>query len=113
METTKPFPVALRELVIDNDYVTRTGKPNWAAFAAECHGFHYETVRRAATGRRPPSPALIEECSRVLKLRPEYFLEYRIHLAQREFDPGAVGLERALEQLAAWASLQTGRKPAT
>lgn len=106
METTTPFPVVLRELVIDNDYVTRAGKPNWAAFASELEGFHYETLRRAATGRRPPSPELIEECARALRLRPEHFLEYRVHLAQRDFDPAAVGLERALANLALWGNSQ-------
>lgn len=50
METTKPFPVALRELVIDNDFVTLGGKPNWAAFATEVKGC-------AAPGRHRPAPA--------------------------------------------------------
>lgn len=109
METTKPFPAALRELVMENDYVTRTGKPNWAAFAAGLRGFHYETLRRAATGRRAPSPRLLEECAHGLGVRPEYFLEYRIYLAQREFDPAAVGLERALENLSQWEDVARER----
>lgn len=109
METTKAFPIALRELVIDNDYVTRSGQPNWAAFAAQLEGFHYETLRRVATGRRQPSPKLIEECARALRVRPEYFFEYRVYLAQRDFDPAAVGPERALANLALW---QEGRRSA-
>jgi hypothetical protein len=48
METTEPFPLALRELVLDNDFVTLTGKPNWAALASELEGVHYETLRQAA-----------------------------------------------------------------
>lgn len=104
METTNPFPLALRELLIENDHVTQRGKPNWAAFASELEGFHYETLRRAATGRRAPSLPMIEECARALRLRPEYFLEYRIHLAQRDFDPEAVGIDRALANLALWQS---------
>ena len=107
METTEPFRVALRDLVIENDYVTGGGKPNWALFAAQLVGFHYETLRRVATGRREPSPELIEECARVLRLRPEYFLEYRLYLAQRDFDPQAVGLERALENLSAWENTRS------
>ena len=71
METTEPFPAALRELLIENDYSTQTGKPNWAAFAAELEGFHYETVRRVAAGQRWPSPRLMEECARVLRVLPE------------------------------------------
>ena len=30
METEKPFPLALRELVTESDYVTQAGTPNWA-----------------------------------------------------------------------------------
>jgi hypothetical protein len=109
MDNSKPFQDALRELVVDNDYVTQGGQPNWAAFAAEVKGFHYETLRRAATGRRPPSPQLMEECARTLRVRPEYFIEYRVYLAQRDFDPAAVGLERALEHLATWSQVRSGR----
>lgn len=104
METAKPFPLALRELVIENDYVTQTGRPNWAALAAELDGFHYESIRRVASGRRYPSAKLIEECARVLRVRPDYFVEYRIHLARREFDPREVGFQRARENLELWAS---------
>lgn len=113
METTEPFPLALRELVLDNDFVTLTGKPNWAALASELEGVHYETLRQAATVRRQPTPRLIEECARVLRVRPEYFLEYRIHMARRELDPSAVGLERVLENLAIWAEARAiGASPA-
>jgi hypothetical protein len=104
-QTTKPFPVALRELVVEHDYVTRMGAPNWAAFAAQLDDFHYETVRRVATGRRQPGRRLIEECARALRVRPEYFLEYRVFEAQRDFDPAAVGLETAVRNLEAWARL--------
>lgn len=102
METADPFPLALRELVIENDYVTQTGKPSWAAFAAELEGFHYESIRRVAAGRRYPSMRLIEECARVLRVRPQYFVEYRVHLARREFDLRVVGFERARENLELW-----------
>ena len=108
METAEPFPLALRELVINSDYVTQRGKPNWAALASELDGIHYETLRQAATGRRHAPAGLIEEVARVLRTRPEYFLEYRVYLAQRDFDPAAVGEERALENLALWQHAQGG-----
>jgi hypothetical protein len=111
METTKAFLFVLRELVVDHEFVTRTGRPNWAAFASELEGFHYETVRQVAGGLRNPTPGLMEECARVLRLRPEYFLEYRIHLAQRDFDPAAVGVERAIENLALWRKARSGKAP--
>lgn len=44
----------------------------------------------------------MEECARVLRIRPEYFLEYRVYLAKRDFNPAAVGVTRALENLALW-----------
>jgi len=103
MHTEKPFRLALRELVMDSDYVTQGGTPNWAALAADLDGIHYETLRQAAAGSRRASMRLIEECARALRVHPEYFLEYRVHLAQRDFDPAAVGHEKALENLALWS----------
>lgn len=49
METADTFPLALRELVIDNDYMTQTGKPNWAAFASE-----HEVKLRSSTATVSP-----------------------------------------------------------
>jgi hypothetical protein len=104
-ETTKRFGAALRELLIERDYATRSGNPNWRAFAAELEGIHYETLRKAVAGERRPSRRLLEECARVLRLRPGYFLEYRRYLAQRDFDPDAVGLDDAVRNLEAWATV--------
>jgi len=102
VETTEPFPIALRELVTESDYVTQDGKPNWAALASELEGLQYETLRQAATGRRRATPRLIVECARALRVAPEYFLEYRLHLARCGLDPSVVGHERAVENLARW-----------
>jgi plasmid maintenance system antidote protein VapI len=113
METSDPFRVALRGLVIEQDFATRTGNANWSAFAAQLRGVHYETLRRVVAGQRAVSPRLMEECARVLGIRPEYFLEYRVHLAQRDFDPNAVGLERALRNLQAWARGRPSGEPTT
>jgi hypothetical protein len=106
-ETTESFAVALRELVLEQDYATRNGNPNWSAFSAELDDVHYETLRRAVVGERPPSPLLMEECARVLRVRPEYFLEYRVHLAKRDFDPREVGIDQAVQNLRTWASVRT------
>jgi hypothetical protein len=108
METTKPFALALRELAIEHDYATRSRNPNWSALAARLEGVHYETLRRATTGERPPAPRLMEECARIFGLRPEYFLEYRLYLSRRDFDPAAVGFVRALQNLEAWARVRDG-----
>lgn len=108
-ESTESFAVALRELVLEHDYTTRSGNPNWSAFSAELDHVHYETLRRAVAGERTPSPLLMEECARVLRVRPEYFLEYRVHLAKRDFDPRKVGVDRAVKNLRTWASLRANR----
>lgn len=102
MDTSDPFRIALRDLVVENGYSTRTGNANWSAFAAQLRGVHYETLRRAVAGERIPSPRLIEECARVLGIGPEHFLEYRVYLAQRDFDPNVLGIERVLRNLEAW-----------
>lgn len=112
METTEPFPIALRELIVEHDYATRSGNPNWSAFAGRLHRVHYETLRRVASGKRVPSPALMEECARVLGVPPAYFLEYRVYLAQRDFDPTAVGLERAVRNLKTWACAREAARQA-
>jgi hypothetical protein len=91
--------------LIEQDYATKSGNPNWRAFAAEFDGIHYETLRKAVTAERAPSPRLLEECARVLRIRPEYFAEYRLYRAQRAFDPGAVGFDRAMRNLTVWDSL--------
>jgi hypothetical protein len=101
-ETTDPFGIALRDLLIEHDYATSTGNPNWAAFADGLEGVHYETLRRVIAGKRSPSLKLIEECARLLRLRPTYFLEYRLHLARRDFDPSEVGWAQAVENLQTW-----------
>jgi len=51
----------------------------------------------------------MEECARALRIEPKYFLEYRVHLAQRDFDVRTVGLERAIQNLNAWASARERR----
>lgn len=106
METNSPFGVALRDLLIEYDYVTSTGRPNWSAFAAELQGVHYETLRRSVGGSRPASPRLMEECARVLRIAPDYFLEYQIYRAQRDFDPHEVGHDRVIANLRTWAAAQ-------
>jgi hypothetical protein len=103
--TDDPFPVAMRDLLIEHDYATKSGTPNWSSFAEVARGIHYETLRRAIAGERSPSPKLMEECARALRLRPEYFLEYRLYLAQRSFDPNAVGLEHAARNLELWSRI--------
>lgn len=102
METTQPFAVALRELLLEHDYTTASGVPKWSMLAAQLEGVHYQTLLRAATRKRPPTPKLMEECARVFRIRPEYFAEYRVYVAQRDFDPHVVGLETALQNTSDW-----------
>lgn len=101
--------MALSELLVEHDFATRNGKPKWSAFADQLDGLHYETLRRAVAGERVPSPRLIEECARVLRIRPHHFVEYRLYLARRDFDPQEVGLERATSNLVRWRAREQRR----
>lgn len=75
----RPFGEALRDLLLaDGDiYVSASGKVKWATFAHVLHGVGYEVLRRTARGDREPTLQLMEECARVLQVRPTYFAEYR------------------------------------
>jgi transcriptional regulator with XRE-family HTH domain len=102
--TSKPFSEALRELLLERDYATQTGKPNWTAFAEQLDGIHYETLRKTVAGDRQPTLKLIEHCARALAITPDYFAEYRLALAQRELDIDAVGFQQALRNLQTWTA---------
>ncbi len=75
----KPFGAALEELLLDDGdiYVSQTGNVKWGTFAAVLQDVPRSTLRRCVTGERQPSPALMEECARVLQVSPRYFAEYR------------------------------------
>lgn len=98
----KPFGAALGDLLREGDYTTSTGNVNWHAFARELDGYVYETLRKAVSGERWPSVGLMEECARVLRVRPDYFAEYRIDQARRLYDVREVGFEKALSNLESW-----------
>ena len=74
----QPFGVALTELVreVEDVYVTPRGL-KVATFAEVLDGVSASALRAAVAGAHPPAPALIEECARFLRVRPEYFREYR------------------------------------
>lgn len=101
-ETFRPFGRVLRDELVDRDITTGMGNPNWSAFADKLDGVHYETLRKAVTGERNASPSLMEACAAALNASPEMFVEYRLWLAQREFDPREVGADQALKNLDTW-----------
>jgi hypothetical protein len=77
------------------------GNPDWAGFAQQLAGIHYETLRQAVTGERHPAPKVIEAVSDALSIPPETFIEYRLWRARRAFDPNELSLEEAARNLAA------------
>ena len=74
----QPFGLALTELVreVEDVYVTARGL-KVATFAEVLDGVSPGVLRAAVSGEVAPSPALIEECARFLRVRPDYFREYR------------------------------------
>ncbi len=79
-----PFGQALTALVreVEDDlFVTARGlKIN--TFAEMLDGVSSTTLAAAVAGAAPPSRRLMEECARFLRVRPEYFREYRETLAR-------------------------------
>lgn len=100
------FGALLRDYLIQRDIVTGIGNPNWAAFAEQLPGVHYETLRKAVAGERPPGPGLMEAVAEGLGVEPGVFCEYRLLEAQRAFDPKIVGVEKALDNLETWMDAQ-------
>lgn len=107
MENVKPFGVAVRDLLIEHGFTTAMGNPNWAAFALELPTLHYETLRKAVTGERPPGPKVMEEVAETLGVDPLSFQEYALVQAQRAFDPREVGTDQALANLEAWQAVRS------
>lgn len=102
----RSFGKVLRDLLIEHEITTGMGNPNWSAFAELLPTVHYETLRKAITGERQPTPKVMEEAAAALGVTPELFVEYRVWNAQRQFDPREVGVEEALANLERWAKAQ-------
>jgi hypothetical protein len=98
----RPFGVVLRDLLIEEEITTRLGNPDWAGFARTLPGIHYETLRKAVAAERPVAPKIVEVVARKLGVDPTTFADYRLWQVRTTFDPGSVGIETALENLARW-----------
>jgi hypothetical protein len=96
---TRPFGATLRDLLLENEVTTPMGNPDWAGFAQQLPGIHYETLRKAVTGDRQPAPKVIEAVSDALSIPPATFVEYKLWVARRALDPNEVGLEEAVRNL--------------
>lgn len=96
------FGEVLRDLLIANDYVTAIGNANWMAFSHELADVQYESLRKAVTGERAPSPKIMETVAAQLGVSPDVFWEYKLWSVQRQFDPKEVGEEAAFENLQRW-----------
>jgi hypothetical protein len=72
------FGPALTQLVgeVEDVYVTARGL-KISSFVEVLDGVSAWELRAAVHGDRSPSLRLMEECSRFLRVRPEYFREYR------------------------------------
>lgn len=105
------FGALLRDYLIQRDIVTGIGNPNWSAFAEQLPSVHYETLRKAVAGERPPGPGLMEAVAEGLGVEPTVFYEYRLLEAQRQFDPKAVGVDQALANLETWVDARERKSP--
>ena len=65
-------------------------------------GVNYESLRKAVVGERPPSEKIMTAAAQALDVKPTVFTEYRLHQAQRSFDPHQVGWSGATKALSRW-----------
>ncbi|HMI99552.1 MAG TPA: hypothetical protein VK488_06955 [Gaiellaceae bacterium] len=105
----RPFGVVLRDLLIEREITTKLGNPDWTAFARSLPDVHYETLRKAAAAERPVAPKVVEAVAKELGVEPATFADYRLWEVRKTFDPGSVGIDAALENLARWeGELESG-----
>lgn len=102
----RTFGAIVRDLLIEGGYVTGIGNPNWSGFALELDDIHYETLRKAVTGERPPSAKIMEAVAEKLGIPPGIFPEYQLAQAQRDFDPRSVGEAVAMTNLLLWQAIR-------
>lgn len=110
VESSKRFRDALRDLLVESEYVTQSGNPNLHAFADALPGLHYETLRKVLAGERNVTPRIMEEVAVALRVKPTYFAEYRLHQAQQMFDPRLVGFEEALQNFKRWGETEGAKQ---
>jgi hypothetical protein len=74
-----PFPRALEELFCDDELYTAwsSGRLNLSAIARELDGVGQAALREAYHGKRLPTRRLMEECTRLARVSPDHFHEYR------------------------------------
>ena len=77
-----PFGEALTALVreVEDDLYLAARGLKIRTFAEMLDGVSAAALSAAVAGGQEPSTALLEECARFLRVRPEYFREYRAAL---------------------------------
>jgi hypothetical protein len=100
-----PFGQVLRDQLIERGYTTAIGNPDWSRFALELDDIRYESLRKAVTRERDPSPKIMEACASALGLDPTIFWEYRLAQVRRGFDLREVGEDEAFANLQRWLKI--------
>lgn len=99
VSTTVPFAERLRQLAADKGVSVERA---WArASSADSTGPSLSALRKVMAGQRSLKPELMEAMATALGVQPTEFVEYRLWLARRLFDPEEVegGLEEAVANL--------------
>lgn len=98
----QPFGQVLRDLLIEHGYTTALGNPDWPRFALELDGVRYESLRKAVSREREPSPKIMRACAKTLRADPSIFWEYQLADVRRAFDIREVGEDEAYANLQRW-----------
>lgn len=94
--TDKPFTESIRELMDERDWSIRElgrqvrSETGWGALS---------TIHFMVRGDMPPSMAGLENIAKALRIRPEFFAEYRLAKLREALDPEAVGFAAAVRTM--------------
>jgi hypothetical protein len=100
MESAKPFPAALRDLLEERE-LSQRGLSKLIEDKARNKREYLSlySVNYLIQGRLAPTMRSTEAIARALSIDPNYFAEYRLEVARRALDPDVVGLRTALRNL--------------
>ena len=96
-----PFGQALTALVreVEDDLFISSRGLKINTFAEMLEGVSAPALAAAVAGAAPPSPRLLEECARFLRVRPEFFREYRVRVITEKLEAMPELVDRLYKRL--------------
>lgn len=101
MKTEEPFPTALAALLSERDWSGR--QLSRATKEGGQSGLSHPTVAMLLRGDLEPSVNAMTIIAKALRIKPEFFAEFRLEAARTRLNWRAVGVPAALKELARYS----------